>query len=230
MAATVEAYLTIVRKAYEGKLKLPAFQRDWKWKPSQVTLLLDSLRQGFPIGSFLFLQANPTVDLAPRNFRGAAQNADSGSAEELVLDGQQRITAGLELFFERGANHYFIDIPKIANIAAGRSVNLDDGSQIKAFLADLDAEDGYCKRLRASADPASKLIDRKLLWTGLLLDDDELERAINNYAKTYPTEENIIRYLIGRNFRPSADANIPITTISGSTPIEAISRIFSTLN
>lgn len=103
MAASVESYLTIVRKAYEGKLKLPAFQRDWKWKPSQVTLLLDSLRQGFPIGSFLFLQANPAIDLAPRDFRGSAPNANAGLAEELVLDGQQRITAGLELFFERGA-------------------------------------------------------------------------------------------------------------------------------
>lgn len=230
MAASVEAYLTIVRKAYEGKLKLPAFQRDWKWKPSQVTLLLDSLRQGFPIGSFLFLQANPTVDLAPRNFRGSALGADGGPAEELVLDGQQRITAGLELFFDRGANHYFIDISKIARIAEDRKVDLGERDQIRAFLADLDAEDGYCKRLKASADPKSKLIDRKLLWTGLLLNDDELERAIGEYAKAYPAEENVIRFLIGRNFRPSSDANIPITTISGATSIEAISRIFSTLN
>lgn len=68
------------------------------------------------------------------------------------------------------------------------------------------------------------------MWTGLLLDDDELERAISDYAKAYPDEEEVIRFLIGRNFRPSADANIPITTIAGATPIEAISRIFSTLN
>ena len=230
MAATVEAYLTIVTKAYEGKLKLPAFQRDWKWKPSQVTLLLDSLRQGFPIGSFLFLQANPTVDLAPRNFKGAALAAETGAAEELVLDGQQRITAGLELFFDRGANHYFIDIKKISHLAAERSVELSDTTQIRLFLSDLDAEDGYCTRRKASADPKNKLIEQKLLWTGLLLNDDELERSISEYAKAYPLEEDIIRYLIGRNFRPSSSANIPITTIAGSTSIEAISRIFSTLN
>lgn len=230
MAASVESYLTIVKKAYEGRLKLPAFQRDWKWKPSQVMLLLDSLRQGFPIGSFLFLQANPTIDLAPRDFRGSAPDAAMGAAEELVLDGQQRITAGLELFFENGANHYFIDIKKLAKLASDRKVNLDDNKIIRTFLADLDAEDGYCKRLKASADPKGKLIARKLLWTGLLLDDDELERAITDYSKVYPDEEKIIRFLIGRNFRPAPEANIPITTIPGATPIEAISRIFSTLN
>lgn len=230
MAASVEAYLTIVRKAYEGRLKLPAFQRDWKWKPSQVMLLLDSLRQGFPIGSFLFLQANPTVDLAPREFRGSDESAVKAPAEELVLDGQQRITAGLELFFGNGANHYFIDIRRIATLAAEREIDLESRDDIHSFLADLDGEDGYCKRLKASANPKGKFIDKKLLWTGLLLNDDDLERAISDYSKAYPAEESFVRYLIGRNFRPHADANIPITTIAGSTPVEAISRIFSTLN
>jgi hypothetical protein len=230
MAAGVESYLTIVRKAYEGRLKLPAFQRDWKWKPTQVVLLLDSLRQGFPIGSFLFLQANPTVDLAPREFKGSDLGAAQVPPEELVLDGQQRITAGLELFYDRGANHYFIDLKRIFALITERRIDLDNRDQIKAFLSDLDGEDGYCKRLRASANPKAKLIDNKLLWTGLLVTDDELEQALTDYSRAYPQEERFVRFVIGRNFRPSADANIPITTIAGATPIEAISRIFSTLN
>ena len=165
-------------------------------------LLLDSLRQGFPIGSFLFLQSNPSIDLAPREFRGSAKEAGKGTAEELVLDGQQRITAGLELFFDRGANHYFIDIAKLAKLAASRNVNLDERSQIRIFLADLDAEDGYCKRLKASANPAGKLLEKRLLWTGLLLDDDELERAILDYAKAYPDEEKTIRIPCWTKFSP----------------------------
>ena len=52
MAASVEPYLSIVGRAYEGRIKLPAFQREWKWKTSQVILLFDSLRQGFPVGGF----------------------------------------------------------------------------------------------------------------------------------------------------------------------------------
>jgi hypothetical protein len=92
MAASVESYLKIIKRAHEGTL-LSAFQRDWKWKPGQVMLLLDSLRQGFPIGSFLILQANPAIDPAPREFRGSIKG-DKAKAEELVLDGQQRITDG----------------------------------------------------------------------------------------------------------------------------------------
>lgn len=230
MSASVDGYLSIIRKAHEGKLKLPAFQRDWKWKPSQVTLLLDSLRQGFPIGSLLFIQANPLIDLAPRSFRGAGKKAEDTTTEELVLDGQQRITAGLELFYGEGINHYFIDLKRIETLSAERNVDLEDDESIRKFLKDLDAEDGYCKRLSKSSDPSAKLIKSHLLWTGLLLDDSELERAISQYAKAYPDKTDFIRLLIGRNFRPSPSNNIPITTIDGDTSIEAISRIFSTLN
>lgn len=230
MSARVESYLTVIRRAYEGRLKLPAFQRDWKWKPSQVMLLLDSLRQGFPIGSFLFLQASPEVDLAPRDFKGSGAGAKAGQAEELVLDGQQQITAGLELFFDHGANHYFIDIMKVARLASEKKVDLDSRDAIKGFFADLDADDGYCVRFKATPNPVAKLVDKKFLWTGLLLDDDDLERAINDFCRAHPQDEKTMRYLIGRHFRPSQNAHIPITTIAGDTSIEAISRIFSTLN
>lgn len=230
MSASVDGYLSIVKKAHDGRLKLPAFQRDWKWKPSQVTLLLDSLRQGFPIGSLLFIQANPKIDLAPRAFRGAADYAEQTTTEELVLDGQQRITAGLELFYGEGINHYFIDLKRVEALSIERCVDLEDDESIKNFLRDLDAEDGYCKRRPRSADPAAKLVQSHLLWTGLLLDDSELERAITLYTKAYPEKTDFMRLLIGRNFRPSPANNIPITTIDGDTSIEAISRIFSTLN
>src|SRR5262245_29229786 len=108
MAASVEEYLAIVGKAYEGRIKLPAFQREWKWKTSQVILLFDSLRQGFPIGGFLFIKESPSIDLSPRELRGASQKASAAKAESLVLDGQQRITAGLELFYDNGERHYFL--------------------------------------------------------------------------------------------------------------------------
>ena len=72
MAANVIAFIDLVAQAYSGQLKLPAFQRDWKWKRSQVILLYDSLRQGFPIGSFLFLKKGKDVALSPRDFTNVA--------------------------------------------------------------------------------------------------------------------------------------------------------------
>ena len=101
---------------------------------------------------------------------------------------------------------------------------------VKSFLADLDAEDGYCIAQKATNDPTQYLLKSDRLWTGVLLDDDELERAISQYAKVFPQQEDFIRYVVGRNFRPADGNSIPITTIPGTVTVEAISRIFSTLN
>lgn len=228
MAASVEPYLTIVSRAYEGRIKLPAFQREWKWKPSQVILLFDSLRQGFPVGGFLFIKESPPINLAPRELRGASKKAEKAKAEYLVLDGQQRITAGLELFHDCGGVHYFLDLIQIWEMA--KRLNLDDTAAIRTFLADLDAEDQYCIARKPSADPHHLLIKNHLLWTAMLTDDIELDRALRQYIKAYPEKEDFTNYVIGKNFRPSLKSSIPVTSIDEDVTVEAISRIFATLN
>lgn len=230
MAATVEPYLSIVARALDGRIKLPAFQRDWKWKKSQVVLLFDSLRQGFPIGGFLFIKQNITIDLCPRDFRGAKPSATDVTAEHLVLDGQQRITAGLELFYGNGGTHYFLDLNKIYELATERGVDTDDTKSIRAFLADLEAEDNYCIAHKAGKDPIKNLIEKHQLWTALLTDEIELDRALKRYKTAYPDKEDFIDYVIGKNFRPSQNTSIPITSIDDDVTVEGISRIFSTLN
>src|SRR6185312_3518782 len=189
MSSSVESYLSLISKAYEGRLKLPAFQREWKWKTNQVVLLFDSLRQGFPIGGFLFIQRAESIDLSPREFRGANVDAPAKDAELLVIDGQQRITAGLELFCGAGKTHYFLDLEKIWTLFREREVDLSDTKAIRSFLADLDAEDRYCVARRAGVDPEHQLIASHRLWTAMLNDDIELERALKGYKKTYPERE-----------------------------------------
>lgn len=228
MAASVEPYLSIVNRAFDGRIKLPAFQREWKWKTSQVILLFDSLRQGFPVGGFLFIKESPPINLAPRELRGASKEAEAAKPEYLVLDGQQRITAGLELFHDRGGVHYFLDLNQIWEMA--KYLNLNDTAAIRSFLADLDAEDQYCIARKPSADPHHLLLKNHLLWTTMLTDDIELDRALRRYIKAYPEREDFTNYVIGKNFRPSPKSSIPVTSIDEDVTVEAISRIFATLN
>jgi hypothetical protein len=229
-SASVESYLTLVTSAYEGALKLPAFQRDWKWRPQQVALLFDSLRQGFPIGSFLFMEPAIEIDFSPRTFRGARDGSKDARTTALVLDGQQRITAGLELFYGTGQKHCFIDLRVIRSKAEEAGVDPLNKESVKKFLGNLDVEDGYFKRLSASADPLQHLLQREYLYTGILHDEDELTRALSMLCKKNPECSDFYNFVIGRNFRPSSSMHIPITTIPGNVSVEAISRIFATLN
>lgn len=230
MGATVEGYLKLVSMARDGRLKLPAFQRNWKWKNSQVVLLFDSLRQGYPVGGFLFMKASQTINLTPRSFRGAITDAAAANHEYLVLDGQQRITAGIDLFYGTGEFQYFIDVDRVHQMFNDQAIDINSTAQIRDFLSNLEASDRYCVPKRKVANPSSLLWNKHLLWTGLLIDDIELERALKAYGKAHPEREDFISLVIGKNFRPAASSNIPITTIDDDVTIEAVSRIFSTLN
>ena len=73
-------------------VSLPALQRGYVWKPSQVENLWDSLLRGFPIGSFILSQD------------------EKGAGKFHLLDGQQRATAismGFYNPWSKRASHFF---------------------------------------------------------------------------------------------------------------------------
>ena len=45
-----------LRQIQDRRLILPAIQREYVWKPSQVIRVFDSVMRGYPIGSFLFVE------------------------------------------------------------------------------------------------------------------------------------------------------------------------------
>ena len=85
---------------------LPAIQREFVWRPEQITALFDSLMRGYPISTFLFWKVEPprVGDFKFYKFLDDYHGRDkrhndpwkpaSGSqGVTAVLDGQQRLTA-----------------------------------------------------------------------------------------------------------------------------------------
>lgn len=48
----------LLRRAKDGSITIPQFQRPFVWRPSQVKLLIDSISRSYPIGSLLLLDEN----------------------------------------------------------------------------------------------------------------------------------------------------------------------------
>lgn len=89
---TIERISSLNSRIQAGDIKIPKFQRGFIWKPNQILTLLESIYQGYPIGSLLFwlteekmriekeiggFDLPPTPEKYPRNY---------------ILDGQQRMT------------------------------------------------------------------------------------------------------------------------------------------
>lgn len=74
-----------------GDLRIPNFQRPWCWSDEQILLLLDSLFEGFHVGSLIVWER---YDLPASTERfGEVEVQCAAGRGLLVVDGQQRLSA-----------------------------------------------------------------------------------------------------------------------------------------
>ncbi len=81
----------LVNDVVAGKVRIPNFQRKFVWRRNQMTDLLDSIRQQYPIGSLLVWETD--AQLSSKEWVGPVHipPAQKGIAGH-VLDGQQRLS------------------------------------------------------------------------------------------------------------------------------------------
>lgn len=82
----------VANKIRSGEYAIPAFQRNFVWKPAQIIDLFDSILNGFPIGTLILWkplkdEIPPVKDIVTETI---SENPD---AEHFILDGRQRCTA-----------------------------------------------------------------------------------------------------------------------------------------
>lgn len=87
----------ILKDVLTGKIGLPDLQRPFVWKNDKVRDLLDSMLRGYPIG-YVMLWESPSDDTSKKAQIGENEKAYA-APKELVIDGQQRLTALLAAFY-----------------------------------------------------------------------------------------------------------------------------------
>lgn len=229
MTISTEPFHSILEDARRGELQLPEFQRDYVWRRKEVIDLFDSLRQRYPIGALLFMERNPDIGIVPRPFEGTADILTVKEPSAFVLDGQQRITSGLALYYGLGASQYYIDLEKLWKLSEEAKVDLSSAASVRAFLEDLEPDDAYCVGRLRRTDPAA-LIDRHLLYTGVLHDAFATHDLLRRYTEKFPERTEFVDRVIRDSFRLGADVHVPVTKVEKNRPVEAVSRIFATLN
>ena len=235
-------FFQLVDDANSGRLRLPQFQRDFKWRSPKVLRLFNSIRKGFPIGGFLTLEASDHLNLYPRMFHGVSEDA-GGRFRHYVLDGQQRITAGLALCHgiglgKQGKTHYFLDIGKLWDAANDKNLDYDDPPSVEEFAESLDDEDGYVIYKQA-LNPDHLLDTQELLHTPALADFGKFQNARSRYLERYPDQpgrvrfmDDLVRKYFGIEELAPSDRGIlvPVTELDSEMPVTAITTVFETLN
>ena len=119
-----------LERAAEGVIALPLFQRSYVWKSRQS--IADYLRAVFmnrPTGVFLVLKTNGSPKFPSRTLKGI-RDPGQQEAEELLLDGQQRLTSLWHVFNGTAPVRYYVKVQSLAlrDVSVQDVVSWADGS------------------------------------------------------------------------------------------------------
>jgi len=82
----------LIERIVSGRMRVPHFQRSFAWSQRDVLDLLDSVFNGFPIGSILLWETDPE-NIISSNYVGPIKVKDpKNSHVDFLLDGQQRVS------------------------------------------------------------------------------------------------------------------------------------------
>ncbi len=204
---------------------IPRFQRKFVWNQSQVKLLIDSIARNYPIGSLLLLQETDAVPfLASRAIDADVDDysSDVGSPAATpgcfyVLDGQQRLTSLVRVLLQATPNsRYYFDLHamnEIDNSARNPSAWIvKHSSNKKLSLGFLPSDFALDK------DKSSVRVQQFFL-------DEEKPKSHEDRAKQFEAAAKVSGY-----FETIRNFQVPLVIIDRSDSIEAICRIFETIN
>jgi hypothetical protein len=85
----------LLKDCGSGKIQLPDFQRSWVWDEDRIKSLISSISEAFPMGALMTLEmkAGAADTFARRPIQGALPTASGQASDQLLLDGQQRMTS-----------------------------------------------------------------------------------------------------------------------------------------
>lgn len=211
-----------------GRLAIPDFQRSFVWDPADTQKLLVSIIARYPAGTLLFWeQKDPQIKY--RSFEGFNGNL-KGSAT-LVLDGQQRLTSIFQALAGVGQQRFYVDLNLLGTLDS-EAPGLLDASRLDDVIVyrDLTARStrrrpptNAIEEIRQSLFPLS-LIDSELIEEWLDVMEDALE------GEDWKERRNKVRQLVRRYLRPIGNYRFPVVELPETTPLDAVCRIFETIN
>ncbi|WP_022872890.1 GmrSD restriction endonuclease domain-containing protein [Nesterenkonia alba] len=219
-----------LEKTTSGKIQLPDFQRGYKWDDERIRQLLVTILRGHPMGVVMLLDTNnDEVRFKPRPVEGVTL-PESVEPEQLLLDGQQRLTSMTQALTGDGVvatkdsrgkllqRRYFVDIAKALegeDSIDDAVISVDADGKIKTnfnrdVVLDLSTEElqqqqGYFPLSELYSDGGARWI--------LGMENRELSMAFHE-----------------RIFSPARQYSIPAIQLDRDTSKAAVATVFEKVN
>lgn len=187
---------TLLHWIEEDKIGLPEMQRPFVWKSVQVRDLIDSLYRGYPIG-FIVTWQNPDA---------ALKNGGKGQNKEIIIDGQQRITA-LKAALE---GHKIVDNKYLSK---------------RIYIAFNPTTEEFATRSAAIAKDPKWIPDISIFNQPSF---DEFKYVINN-SQSLGLPGNKLNAII-QKLKAISESEIGVINLDSKLPIDQVTDIFNRIN
>jgi len=231
---------TLLKTCEDGKLQLPDFQRSWVWEEERIMSLIASVSRGFPMGALMSLKSKvgEGVIFARRPVEGTPPAAALVQPEQLLLDGQQRMTS----LYQSCMRHqvvstitakkrlvkrwFYIDIRKALNTESDRD------SAIFAVPEDRKIKENFDKVTVLDLSTAEFEYENLMYPLNQAFNWDNWQEEFGDYwiGKGKPELRDLFKQFKNEVLKNFAEYQVPVIALGSDTSHEAVCLVFEKVN
>lgn len=232
--------LTDLMKAVDtGAAQLPDFQRDWVWDDDRIKALILSVIHSFPVGAAMFLEyGNESIHFKHKPIEGS-DAAPIVAPDELILDGQQRLTSLYNALYSKKSVHTKTDKGKeidryyYLNIERALDPASDDEEIVISVPATRQITSDFGRKIDIDLSTRQDEFRMKMFPLNIILNSGEEQGWQNEYYAYYNYDPAIIQQfteLFSKIIMPTQKYAMPVILLDKETPKEAVCQVFENVN
>ncbi len=231
---------SLLKTCEDGKLQLPDFQRSWVWEEERIMSLIASVSRGFPMGALMSLKSKigAGVIFAKRTIEGTPPNAAQTQPEQLLLDGQQRMTSLYQSCMRRHVvstitakkrlvkRWFYIDMMKALNSEADRE------SAIFAVPEDRKLKENFDKDIVLDLSSAKQEYSKLMYPLNQAFNWDTWQDGFADYWRDNgkPEMRDVFKQFKNDVLKNFTEYQVPVIALGADTSLEAVCLVFEKVN
>ena len=238
MKTNDRALTDLMKAVASGAAQLPDFQRGWVWDDGRIKALILSVIHNFPVGAAMFLEyGNKSIHFKHKPIEGSDASAGI-EPDELILDGQQRLTSLYNALYSKNPvrtktdkgkeidRFYYLDIEKAIDPCADEDVVISIPST-RQLTSD------FGRKVELDLSARQNEFQQKMFPLNIILDSGEEQKWQNEYYAYYNYDPAVIRQftkLFSKIIMPTQKYAVPVILLDKDTPKEAVCQVFENVN
>ncbi|WP_241841619.1 DUF262 domain-containing protein [Pseudofrankia sp. BMG5.36] len=222
----------------EGKVQLPEFQRSWKWDDDRIRSLLATVTLDYPLGVVMTLETGGVTRFRTRALHGTPPATPAVEPEQLLLDGQQRLTSLYQaLLADRPVDTedsrrkpvqrwYYVDLDRAIDPAADREEAILSIPATKILTED------FGRRIRLDLTTTEAECAAGLFPLNIIFDNDKVVAWQRSFVRSRPGDENWDRWseFEKRVLHRITGFQVPMIKLPKTTDKVAVCAVFEKVN